>query len=833
MKISIKILLFILISNISFSQQPININLKAFINGSTVDELISDPLSVEMCIGDTLVLTISPDYINSLEATGAGYSQNNTNVTSKWDWSTGQQFLATNTVQFIASSSFGFTSRITLTDINLYTYVSDINIKIGTTPIFSGLIATPEIACFNEQVTLFGGFDAINSTLFGGVTPPSQIMISGQTAGLTYLPDGNNNSYSTTININGFPPSQTLSTSCGIESICLDMEHSYIGDVKATITCPNGTVATLFDGDAVSNTDYFLGEPIDEHLSMVQPGIGYNYCFSDAATYSFLQVCATTIIPGTTTAFTPLPAGSIASRTINAGSYKPVNNLLTTLNNCPLNGAWTITVTDDATLDDGYIFSWEINFAACNYGPSSTYQNYPVSGSYTNATPFITSTNSTTVLIPQNLGNNPYNFNTVDDFGCSYDTIINVMVHNIDVIEFDTVCSATYTMVGNTSTMAGTWSHYNSPSTPTFASSTDINTTVTLGSPGIYHLVYSSAAPCATKDTFHLSYFGYEPFLLNAPFFVCPGVPKTFTIGNAAQFDSVDWNLGILPNDHLFSNVLSPNTYTIDGYGKNSCHYDTTFTITTQAPVVLTYTNNVCWDSLEMSGNTGPGLIGQWSYIGPSTGSSATFRAIDSLNTGVKLSPDYGTWYLIFTEPVCNDDDTLTFTSTPGAYVNVNDLELCLGNTITIESVILYPEFITSTLWNTGATTPTIDISAGGTYTVTVTNACQTSTDSSIVDGHICDIEMPNVFSPNDDGINDLYFINGDKEIFKEFNISIVNRWGNKIKVYNDPFGTWDGTNSNGEKVPQGVYFYSVKAVTLQDEELTKQGFIHVIYENK
>jgi gliding motility-associated-like protein len=418
---------------------------------------------------------------------------------------------------------------------------------------------------------------------------------------------------------------------------------------------------------------------------------------------------------------------------------------------------------------------------------------------------------------------------------CFKDTVFTITTQPNLVLTSDKVtCLPAISLTGNTGGIGtGSWSVLGSPSpSPTF-SNQNLNPTVTFNSYGVFNLIYTENG-CQDKDTIKITWEAPPILGINSDFFVCPGVKEKISISDSLNMQSMSWGITPPAANALFSTNIVAGTYNVQLVSLNGCVKDSTFTVTSQAPVVLTYpTNIVCWDSLEMTGNTGPGFIGQWSYIGPTSGSTATFRAIDSLNTGVKLSQNYGTWYLIFTEPVCNDDDTLTFISTPGAYVDVNDFELCLGNTITIESVILYPEFITSILWNTGATTPTIDISAGGTYTVTVTNACQSSTDNSIVDGHICDIEMPNVFSPNDDGINDLYFINGDKEIFKEFNISIVNRWGNKIKVYNDPYGTWDGTNSNGEKVPQGVYFYSVKAVTLQDEELTKKGFIHVIYENK
>jgi gliding motility-associated-like protein len=65
---------------------------------------------------------------------------------------------------------------------------------------------------------------------------------------------------------------------------------------------------------------------------------------------------------------------------------------------------------------------------------------------------------------------------------------------------------------------------------------------------------------------------------------------------------------------------------------------------------------------------------------------------------------------------------------------------------------------------------------------------------------------VPNSFSPNDDGLNDLFQPKGI--YFKDLTISLFNRWGEKIYESNDLSG-WDGTY-NGFKSPQGIYFYEI-----------------------
>lgn len=86
------------------------------------------------------------------------------------------------------------------------------------------------------------------------------------------------------------------------------------------------------------------------------------------------------------------------------------------------------------------------------------------------------------------------------------------------------------------------------------------------------------------------------------------------------------------------------------------------------------------------------------------------------------------------------------------------------------------------------------------------------------------ELEVPNVFTPNDDGINDLFFPIGNTVVCDE--LLIFNRWGNEIERSTNEL-IWDGTN-NGEKLPEGVYFYILKP-NEGCENLIKQGMIHLI----
>jgi gliding motility-associated-like protein len=72
-------------------------------------------------------------------------------------------------------------------------------------------------------------------------------------------------------------------------------------------------------------------------------------------------------------------------------------------------------------------------------------------------------------------------------------------------------------------------------------------------------------------------------------------------------------------------------------------------------------------------------------------------------------------------------------------------------------------------------------------------------------------LEMPNAFSPNGDGINDVYKAKDGYKSIVEFKATIFNRWGQKVYSWSDPAGGWDG-KIHGRDAKQGVYFVLVKA---------------------
>jgi gliding motility-associated-like protein len=87
-------------------------------------------------------------------------------------------------------------------------------------------------------------------------------------------------------------------------------------------------------------------------------------------------------------------------------------------------------------------------------------------------------------------------------------------------------------------------------------------------------------------------------------------------------------------------------------------------------------------------------------------------------------------------------------------------------------------------------------------------------------------LEIPNVFTPNGDGINDLFTILSTG--VKEIDLQIFNRWGQKLFSFNGPKAAWDGLTDKGAKVPDGTYFFFVKATGFDDKTIEKQGTVNL-----
>lgn len=223
-------------------------------------------------------------------------------------------------------------------------------------------------------------------------------------------------------------------------------------------------------------------------------------------------------------------------------------------------------------------------------------------------------------------------------------------------------------------------------------------------------------------------------------------------------------------------------------------------------------------------------VFGVLSYTGSNWSTNAseiTFSNAAAQNP--LITADTAGIYLInLQDTVCSFNQTFSLTFVADPFTAVIDTTLCIGETATLAG-IQQPQNV-SYLWSTGATTPTIQVTTPGDYIISATNMCGTLIDTASVDFYFCDIELPNVFTPNSDGNNDYFqmlFYGG----LSTFECIIVNRWGNTVREFTNPAFQWDGTDENGNPMEEGVYFYVARTLTNAGDEIEKHGLVHLVRE--
>ena len=123
-------------------------------------------------------------------------------------------------------------------------------------------------------------------------------------------------------------------------------------------------------------------------------------------------------------------------------------------------------------------------------------------------------------------------------------------------------------------------------------------------------------------------------------------------------------------------------------------------------------------------------------------------------------------------------------------------------------------------------------VSEYGDYTLSYTG-CDTTLEFNVL--FMCELDLPNVFSPNGDGVNDLFIVeNLTKEYYSYSNLSVYNRWGDE--VYRDGNyglnGTWwDGQSTHqNDPLHEGVYFYVLRVGNKVSEERDEyRGTVHLM----
>lgn len=618
----------------------------------------------------------------------------------------------TQTASHVYPTSGSFQASLVVTDANGCSTTSSytVIIQVATTPTITTGVS-PNPICLGQSANLTA--NVTMTPYIPNCSPP--------VSGTTFLPDGSGVSYTTAITVNCFNASQTITSAANFADVCLTLEHSYLGDLSIELICPNGQSITLKAYPGGNGT--YLGAPLDDPT--VGPGTGRVYCFTPGA--------STLLVNGTTSS-----AGSPASNSINAGNYMPVDPF-TDLIGCPLNGAWTIQVTDNLGSDNGYIFNWDVNFtvppAAGSFTPTIASQGW-------NAASGLSSTGLTTATITPTAAGTPcYTYTVVDNFGCTFTQNQCITVNaNVPVNAGPDVsgCPGTTVTIGGAPTgpagMTYSWVETGANSNIAITSSTTIaNPTVTIsaGATGTAtYTVTGTSAGCVTTDIVTVTVVPPPVTNAGADQVVCVGGSATLTASGATTYSwSPSTGLSATTGATVTSTPAATITYTVTG---------TTAGCTSTDQVVVTVnpvaTANANIDQVVCVGGTITlaGSVGGSATSGTWTASSGSFSNASSLTSTYTPSITSGTVTLTLTTndpagPCPFVTDQMIVTVNPLATVNANvDQLVCAGGTVTLAGA--FGGSATSATWSAPTGSFSNASSLTSTYTPSITSGTVTLT---------------------------------------------------------------------------------------------------------
>lgn len=296
-----------------------------------------------------------------------------------------------------------------------------------------------------------------------------------------------------------------------------------------------------------------------------------------------------------------------------------------------------------------------------------------------------------------------------------------------------------------------------------------------------------------------------------------------------------DWNIDpqdgafIDPNTGEITDAVGGSEYAIIYYTNGPCPTDFVATVNIyEAPFIdkVFTTDESCF-------GVGDGAI----TVVASGGQTPYAYSIDSGNT-VQFNPTFtGLVAGTYVVAVAGADDCFDFQIVVVGSGATSTLFLSVGESICSGTEVQLSAVGNGTIWWSGLELDSTDVDplvspdSTTTYYATMTNGPCVFVDSvviTVLDAQACGFHIYNAFSPDGDGINDAWNIQGI-ENYPENEIAIFNRWGDPIHQftgYNNADISWDGSNEGGESVPAGTYFYSI--VLSGDEEEAYSGWVWV-----
>jgi gliding motility-associated-like protein len=273
---------------------------------------------------------------------------------------------------------------------------------------------------------------------------------------------------------------------------------------------------------------------------------------------------------------------------------------------------------------------------------------------------------------------------------------------------------------------------------------------------------------------------------------------------------------------------LTNSTYTVTGTDLNGCSNSAVSNITVLALPVATFTpskNNICSGTCITFSDNSTGGLTSWTWNYGDGVISSSQQGAHCYNTPGAYSVS-----LTVSNGVCSASslNNQIITVLPSAIadftITPSDSVLLLSTPLTFSN---QSTGATNFLWNFGdkdtstLLSPSHTYAAIGTYNITLiasnANGCNDTAVRTIRLEYPKNI--PNVFSPNNDGKNDLFFL----QSYAVTEMQIFNRWGQL--VFNTQTNTWDGKTQSGGDAPAGVYYF----IAVLKDNSTLKGYVSLV----
>lgn len=297
------------------------------------------------------------------------------------------------------------------------------------------------------------------------------------------------------------------------------------------------------------------------------------------------------------------------------------------------------------------------------------------------------------------------------------------------------------------------------------------------------------------------------------------------TTGGTSPFQySIDGGT-TFQSSNVFSN-LSAGVYNVFVKDNVGCTASQQVTLTFNSNLTASENQsaNICFGANYTSNFTSNGASFSW---------SPTIGVSNAAILNPTFSPQSTTTYtLTATLGSCTVQRTVTINVAPGITVNAgSDATIFSGDVYQMQasgSTGIYLWTPATGLSATNILNPIANPTVTTTYILKITNdqGCIGTDDMVLTVVPYC-VKPMEAFTPNGDGVNDLWFITNGNCLAKA-KAEVFNRYGSKVFESNDYKNTWDGTYK-GKKLPDGTYYYVIKYQLINGRIVTLKGNVTIL----